>query len=341
MDKLYAKLSEQHSLMLQQKEAEKSLDSEEPCSRGQDYLPSSSSLPITPAAEAFPSSTAPTTRSASATPHEGQATSEELLRLKLELAQAQSKISRLDQQLAHTRVVKPDSGCATPAVVLDSDYTLVAPPAVSPVTSRTVNSGFAPNTAGKMQPFSREQGWMSQDDTRSDISDPLSAGAFNRARGIWNNKSSFGPAISQSQMMADPSQSAPWVNNRNLSYDPAFASSGMDMYRQDRMAPDQDGMRHMGRRGNRYDNRYAQSSNFGGGFGTYNMAPATPYEPSPAYSAGPQGLMNSGMGVGLYSPYQQQPVGTALSPHATEFTSAGTSWRTEVGQENFLFGHRQ
>ncbi|AEO71544.1 uncharacterized protein THITE_2124057 [Thermothielavioides terrestris NRRL 8126] len=329
MDKLYAKLSEQHSIMEQQKEAQKSSGNEDPYMRGLESQSSSNSLPITPAAEGFSASTVPTTRSASATPNEGQTTSEELLRLKLELAEAQSKISRLDQELAQTRMAKQDSGRATPAFIADADYASVMPPVASPAASRAHAGGLVFNAAGKVTPFIREQNWIAQDDTRSDINDSLAPGGFNRTRAIWNtNKPSFGAGFPQGQLMADGAQSTPWANSRALTHEPTFPPSGMDMYRQDRMAADQDGMRPIGRRGNRYDHRYASSGNFGGGFGGYNM-PAGPYESGSAYPSGPQGVMTGGMGIGMYSSYQQQPVGTPLSPHATEFTSSGAPWKAE------------
>lgn len=34
--------------------------------------------------------------------------------------------------------------------------------------------------------------------------------------------------------------------------------------------------------------------------------------------------------MGAYASFQQQPVGTPLSPHATEFTSGGQAWKAEV-----------
>lgn len=328
MDKLYAKLSEQHSLM-QQQEAQKSSDDEAR------YTPPSSSLPITPAAEEIPTPTVLTARSASATPDEGQGTSDEILRLKLELAQAQTKISRLDQELAQTRLVKLESGRSTPALVADPDF--LPAPIGSPVASRVSN--VAPLGIPPKMPLIREHNWMPQDDTRSDTGDSLSTGGFNRARGIWNNnKPAFSNPYPQNQMMGDGPQSVPWPNTRtmNTSYEPTFAPSGMDMYRQDRMVPDHEVMRPMGRRGNRYDNRYASSNNFGGGFNGYNNMGAGQYEPAGGYSTGPQGAMAGSMGMGLYPPYQEQPVGTALSPHATEFTATGAPWKTEVSKINCL-----
>jgi hypothetical protein len=330
MDKLYAKLSEQHSIMQQQQEAQKASDDEALYTRGFEQQSSCSSLPPTPAAEGFSAPSAPTTRCASATPGEGQPTSEEVLRLKLELAQAQNKISRLDHELANTRIVNPDSEGTTAALAPEQDYSSVAAPSVSPTASRISGGSMALNASNKLPPFSREHSWIAQDDAPSDIGEALPATGFNRPRGIWNNyKSAFGTPFPQGQAMMDGAQPVPWGNNRISNYEPQFAPSGMDLYRQDRIVPDQDVMRPVGRRGNRYDNRYGSSNNFGGGFGNYGMGPA-PYELGHGYSTGPQSMMGSGMGMGMYSPYQQQPVGTALSPHATEFTSLGAPWKGEV-----------
>ncbi|KAL2017804.1 hypothetical protein VTK56DRAFT_1667 [Thermocarpiscus australiensis] len=331
MDKLYAKLSEQHAMMQQKLDPLKCSDDEALHSLGLDHLSSSSSLPITPAAESFPASTAPTTRPASAAPHENQSTSEEVLRLKLELAQAQNKISRLDQELTQSRLAKQESGRATPALVTEPEYQPISGPMTSPATSR-FSGGPTVTIPGKVT-FTRDHSWMVPDDTRSDTSDSLSAGGFQRARGIWNNtKPALANPFPQGQVLADAIQPLPWTNSRavNPSYEATFAPSGMgvDMYRQDRTVPDPDMIRPMGRRGNRYDNRFGPSNTVACGFGGYNME-AGHYEPTPPYPIGHQGAMTGGMGMGLYPPYQQQPVGTALSPHATEFTSTGAPWKAE------------
>lgn len=323
MDKLYAKLSEQHSIMQQQKGTHKFSDDDAL------YTSSSSSLPVTPAAEVF-SPTAPTTRSASATPDESGVTTEEILRLKQELAQAQTKISRLDQELAQTRFGNQESERATPAPVAEQDFLPAMAPIASPAGSR-LSSAMALNVPGKPQ-FIRENSWMAQDDTRSDASDSLSARAMNRARGIWNNnKATSSNPFPQGQMMGDGlQQPVTWPNSRTLNpnYEPTFAASGMEMYRQDRMVSDQDVMRPVGRRGTRLDSRYGAPNNFGG-FGGYNMGGGH-YEPTSSYPPGAQGPMAGGMGMGGYAPYHQQPVGTPLSPHATEFTSTGAPWKTDV-----------
>ncbi|KAK3321134.1 armadillo-type protein [Cercophora scortea] len=347
MDKLYARLSEQQTFLLQQAQNDpiKSPDDELFYHRVLDHQSSSSSLPITPATENF-GPTAPTTRSASATPIEGQATAEELLRLKLELAQAQNKISRLDQELAQTRLVTHDSGCVTPglssepdfqATVASSEYTTAYAGTLSPVASRMA-SGAAFNNIPNKAPFSRDQTWVAQDDTRSDTSDPLSAGGLSRARGIWNNnKPAYVNPFPQGPLpVTDGPQTAPWANSRannNQIYDAPFVPSTMETFRQDRMTSDQEMMRPAGRRVNRYDNRFGASNNFSGGYAGYNMGPSQ-FEPTTSYANAVPGHIpgnmgiSGGMGMG-FPPYQQQPVGTPLSPHATEFTSAAAPWKTE------------
>lgn len=323
MDKLYAKLSEQHLIMQQQKGSQKSSDDEA-------LFSSCSSLPITPAAEGFPAQSVSAARTASTTPNDNQAAAEEILRLKLELAQAQTKITRLDRELAQTRLASQEAGRATPALTEPDFLPSISAISASPAASR-ISGGSAINIPGKIS-FVRENNWMTQDEARSDISDSLSAGGFNRARGIWNNnKAAFANPFPQNQAVIDGTQPLPWPNSRtvNPDFDSSFATSGMDMYRQDRVVPEHDVVRPMGRRGHRYDNRYGFSNNFAGGFGGFNMG-AGPYESVVGYGTGPQAAMAGGMGMGLCPPYQQQPVGTALSPHATEFTSAGAPWKAEV-----------
>ncbi|KAK4190248.1 meiotic coiled-coil protein 2 [Podospora australis] len=331
MDKLYAKLSEQHVLM-QKKQFFKSEDDDTLFTRGLDHQSSCSSLPITPATDTLPGHTAPTARSASATPNETQAGTEELLRLKIELAQAQNKISLLEAQ---SRFGAQDSGRATPVLPgLEADFSSSIAGAVSPPTSRGPTT-LPYNAMGKV-PFVRESSWMVSDDARSDIADTLPPAGISRTRGIWNNNINAKPAypsqFPQSLVMTDGAQPTAWTNTRTVTsaYEPSFPAAGMDVYRQDRLPPDHEMMRPMGRRTNRYDGRFGPSTNFNGGFNGYNMN-SSPYEAPPSsYPSGPQSTMaGGGIGVGVYAPYQQQPVGTPLSPHATEFTSTGAPWKTE------------
>ncbi|KAH6621233.1 armadillo-type protein [Chaetomium sp. MPI-SDFR-AT-0129] len=331
MDKLYAQLSEQHSILQQRTDAQKAAKDATMYSRGFDNQAACNSLPITPAVESFSASGVPGTRSASATPTDNQAATEELLRLKIELAQAQTKISQMDQELAQNRA-KTTGEFVNPALAPERDYASTMRSSDSPVGTP---SDMAHNSSSKVPSFSREGSWMTQDDTSSNIGDSLPVAVMNRPRGIWNNgngntKSEPNDSYFQGQMMMDGTQPAPWPGHRGPNYDSAFPSSGMDMYRQDRMVPDHDAMRPMGRRGNRYENRYGSSSHLGGGFNGYNMGPA-PYDMAQGYSAGPQAMMGNGLGMAPYSYQQQQQAGTSLSPHATEFTSStGPSWKGET-----------
>ncbi|KAM7184120.1 meiotic coiled-coil protein 2 [Rhypophila sp. PSN 637] len=329
MDKLYAKLSDQQPSISAQSESIKSEEEETMFPRVLDHQSSSSSLPITPATETF--GTAPTTRSASTAPNEGH--DPEVLRLKQELAQAQANISSLKQEITQTRglYTQESSGCVTP---LDVEF----PPSrgISPAPLRIplATGAFGlPNKA----PFSRDYGWVPQDDTRSDTSDQLSAGGLGRARGIWNTTNKLGfpnptPFAQADLAMGEGPNQASWMNNRgNPGYESSFAQQPMDAYRPDRTAAaEHEIIRPVGRRGGRHEGRFQGPTNYSNGYTGYNLAP-TQYDAAPGYPAAIQNTMSNGMGVGMYSPYQQQSVGTSLSPHATEFTSAAAPpWKNEV-----------
>jgi len=331
MDKLYAKLSEQQTLLLQQKEAQRAEDDSRISHCPLERQSTSSSLPITPATatETYPT-TGSTTRSASITPNDSTVAPEEVLRLKLELAQAQNKITRLDQELAQTRLVS-HSGRVTPALGSEPDFPGPITTSVSPVASRFPAGLGMPAPIKQQQPFGREQSWMIPDDSRSDMADPVSLLGANRSKGIWNtNKPIFSnPFPPIPTTMTEESRVVPWGSSRpgnQPPYESSFAPA-VDAYRTDRMPSDHDAMRPAGRRGNRYDSRFGQPSNFS--YGNYGMPPSQ-YETAAPYIGAPSPSMTGTMGMGLYPPYQQQPVGTTLSPHATEFTSGGVPWKTEV-----------
>lgn len=299
-----------------------------------DHQSSCSSLPIGPATETF-APTAPTTRSASATPNESQRSADEVRLLQLQLEQAQSKINRLDQELSQSRTLTQRSGRSTPGAASDAAYSTLPMDMDSPNAPRPP---FRP--ASNQQTFTRENGWGNQEDGRSETSDPVVTGPFSRNRSFFN-KSGFQNTFPQPpQVPQDSQQTMQWPGERNIvpGYgEPSFGPTGGEQYRIDRMSQDQDMMRPMaGRRGNRYDNRFGQAPNYGANFGGYGNT-MSPYDTGASYStagnasiSGP--VMGMGMGAPPFSAYQQQqqPVGTPLSPHATEFTSAGTPWKAQV-----------
>ncbi|KAI0390060.1 ARM repeat-containing protein [Xylariaceae sp. FL0594] len=274
---------------------------------------SSNSVPITPLTDSY-GSTVPAIRPASAAMNESTASADEVSRLKYELAQAQNKISLLDQELASTRQVRPG---------------LEQPASTSPVEGGFVMEGhnvsMPPRGTGVLHgtpsaPFmSREGGhsWPGYDDSRSDTSDAVSTAGFNRGRNIWGNMKPTPGVIPPPEIP----QSGPWMGRAaSHSYVESGASydhSAAGNYRAGRLTPDFDlttkppGQR----RGNRFDPRFS-GQNYAGQGGYYGYSYQGHYEPGPLPTGGSQG----GMGAALYPNYQP-PGGTSLSPLASEFTS--------------------
>ncbi|KAI1364493.1 armadillo-type protein [Xylaria arbuscula] len=302
-----------------------------------EHTATSSSVPITPATEMF-GSTGPSTRPASATMNESAPSDEEVMRLKFELAQAQSKITRL-QELASTRHGHLGQGQPTDASPIDigcPDVKQPAPPAPRPMGLHSTNA----NTHYISREASRP--WSSYDDSRSDTSDALSATGFNRSRNIWGGVKPIPNAVGLGgpHPLGMP-QNGPWAGRAashsyvepTMSYEPAPA----DNFRPDRLTPDFDFTTKPpgSRRGSRYDARFGgqpygstgQSYSNQPSYGGYSF-PQGQYEPGVITSGGSQ----NSMGTGVYANYQPTPVGTSLSPLASEFTSISVSagpWKSE------------
>ncbi|GKT57022.1 pumilio-family RNA binding repeat protein [Colletotrichum tofieldiae] len=309
MDMLLAKLSEQQAALDQQNEALKSSDDNSLYMRGFDQATSTTnSVPITPATDSFPT-TAPTTRPASAALKENHGNMEEVLRLKMELARAQNKISHLDHELAQSRSVKQED---------------------NPMPPSLVRSGM----------FGAENTWGPNDDNSSDAGAP-SVGGFGRSRPAWTSHRGL-PPFSNGVMPTPSSDSqsvgGDWYGSSrggfNQGYmDPAGPYSMADSYRGDRMSHDTEMFSRppSSRRNNRFDNsRWPSPQPYSGSnFGGHNYSGFTP-SPAPfdAMSGGP-GSTSGIMGPSMYQGYSQQPNGSQLSPHATEFTT-GDGWKTEA-----------
>ncbi|KAF6842928.1 pumilio-family RNA binding repeat protein [Colletotrichum musicola] len=299
MDMLLAKLSEQQAALNQQNEALKNTDDMYNCGFDQPS-PASTSVPITPATDSFPS-TAPATRPASATLKENRGNMEELLRLKMELARAQHKITRLDNELAQTRSIKQEDD------ILQQ-----------------------PTPSARSAMLGTDNAWGPNDDSSSD------AGGYGRPRGIWGN--SRPPFSNNGAGMPAPdpqSMGGDWFagggrGGFNQGYmDPAGPYAMGDGFRGDRMSQDTEMFSRpsSSRRNNRFDNSRWPSpqayngSNFGPNFGGFGPATA-PFDSV-------IGGSGSNMGAGMYQGYNQQPIGSQLSPHATEFTTV-PSWKSEA-----------
>src|SRR5699024_3712755 len=130
---------------------------------------SSSTSPLTLATGPLGDSAPGETKSVEAT---------EVLRLKQELLAANSKIALQEQELAQTRVMNHtlDQALGSPSEV-DFNGREVSEQTISQLQ----NAFNASN--GVFSQF--HDTWNGQEDSRSDVSDALSSGAYNKAQGFW------------------------------------------------------------------------------------------------------------------------------------------------------------
>ncbi|EZF22274.1 hypothetical protein H112_04730 [Trichophyton rubrum D6] len=107
---------------------------------------------------------------------------QEMFRLQQELEAANSRIALQEQELAQTRVIKQtlDQAMGPPSEV---DF------GGREITEQTISSLQNAFNASTRQFNQRQEQWAMQDDAHSDISEAVSAGGYNRARGIWNAQS--------------------------------------------------------------------------------------------------------------------------------------------------------
>lgn len=311
MDNILAKLSEQRVVLLQQKEALDSIEDDPGYRRSQDQGSSSNSLPITPATETF-RTTAPTTRPASANYPENQE-NDEVFHLKLQLAQAQTQITKLEQ------IAQTSGGPSE----LDQQNLYVP---------RGVTS------------FGRDSPWNTQDDALSDTSDPLPMSGFSRSRGIWGGfkNNSAVNLTTPSRPFASDSSAAGWNRTAASPFPPGPPFSEHqngfpppEGFRGGRLTPEADFLlRRAPPRGPmRFDTRLNESTGFVPGYGGAFASPPSQCDPlmSAPLSSG-QMTPAAGFGPMSLNPYvggPGQPQGTSLSPHASEFTSKG-AWKGEV-----------
>lgn len=269
----------------------------------------------------------------------------ELVRLKQELMAANSKIALQEQELAQTRVIKHtlDQALGPPS---EADF------GGREITEQTIshlqNAFNASNPAfGQYQ-----EAWGSQEDSHSDISDALSAGAYNRARGLWNQQSqmpfgsnhsvdtAYGEAFQGSNQAASDSNRF-W--GAQATY-PTFSSQGAQSQRI--LSGPSSSTYGFYPRSPVEQSRYAQAPNPG-----LRRSVTQATHPGSLVSAQPNSWVgvipnesvskspplpaarppNSFQTVGIFpmSPYPTRQISTALSPTATEFTTGstpGSSW---------------
>jgi hypothetical protein len=341
MDKLLAKLNEQQAAINKQHDALRIPEDDIAYTRTVDYITasSSSSIPVTPATDAFTfSSTAPTS---SATPSRDDATqpsAEVVLRLQLELEQAKGRIARMDQELTQTRITKHTIEQAI-GTASEADFPLNQ---ASDAADQRINSIQQTLNPSIRHPYGRDNSWAAQEDTHSDASDALSAGGFNRARAIWGNGgrqqyTGYHNTIPDFQQPQAGFPAGPWTGRglgQQFSEPPLAYGSHLAGFRGDHLMPEMDsgvgipGDRRGNSRAGRFGNRSAGSFPCVGSNSSCDNLNSVP------------NTFNSvgGMASNVASPimsgimaYQPQPIGTPLSPFAPEFTSSGAVWKNDVG----------
>jgi hypothetical protein len=345
MDKLLAKLSEQQEALSKQRELLKSSDDQVAYTRTAEYVSGTSTVALTTSAlNSLNASTASTTNTPSPAGDDAAPPSaEEVLRLKLELEAAKSKLARMDEELAQSRITKHtlDQVIGTPS---EFDFPVGQEVDDADIRVNNLQQGITPR--GRSQ-INRDLSWAAGDDSRSDTSDTLSASGFNRAHAIWGNrpKPSF-PAAHPAAANFQPSEAlaaSQWMNRGFgqpfVDTPMQYAGAHMNTFRGDRMISDPDLLMAppTGRRNNvasRFNNRAAGPFSYAGSSGAYDgyTPVSSSYGSANGVGAGVGtsiGLGMSGLSAGMYSGYQPQPIGTPLSPHAPEFTSS-TGWKGDV-----------
>ncbi|KAJ5745557.1 hypothetical protein N7520_010739 [Penicillium odoratum] len=287
----------------------------------------------------------------------------ELARLQQQLLAANSKIALQEQELAQTRVIKHtlDQALGPPS---EADF------GGREITEQTIshlqNAFNASNPAfGQLQ-----DAWNSQEDSQSDISDALSAGGFNRARGSWNphGQISFGVATNDATFDRSygeaflGSSHAAQESNRfwgGLAAFPAFTSHGA-MQSQRVMSgpshgpygfyfrPPSEQPRYVQTPNSRQSRPIPQTGRANSFLPTPNtswagIVPGSTIEPPPKSPSSPiAGLSSPFQSMGPYPilPYHARSMSTALSPTATEFTAVnadgGTPWTTSPPSGNSI-----
>lgn len=306
---ILAKLSEQEDVLAKQSEALKSsADDGKPPIRGLEHTSSSNSVAVTAASENIPS-TGPATRPASTSVNQGDS-AEEVLQLKLKLAEAQAKLSCLPKKSEAQGFKETDH-----------------------VQSQV---------HGQISPVPHVNIWANEE-TFSEAGDALTTIPPNRATSsvVFNgNPRAPIQGVGIPPPSSEGSSVSSWFDPRN-NFNHTFVDAGNPYsegggYRSsDRLTPDSDMFFRpaAGRRANRFDGRYASPAPLNGSFGPpgpYNQ-PMGQYDMIPSQPTGGASIVPGpqSMGMGVYPGYQPQPMASALSPHATEFTS-GSGWKNEV-----------
>ena len=355
MTELIARLSEESErLEKQQRELKASGSGISPDSLRYSDTSPVGSVGVTPETENF--ATTPKTEDGSNDSLKGS-DDEEIARLRKELNDANSKLAKMDQELAQTRITKHTLEQAMGA---PSDFNA---PGNGHVREPFESGLHGPLTASAGSKLARTENWMAQqDDARSDVTDPLGAAGIPLNNQLWN-KPGLGtnlpkPVDQQFPLFLDQQQTAPaparpW-NDRNIAQDsslpqfvPALHAQRSMNFRTDKFGGNNFNVSEPPVFGGGQTLRKPNpdSSRLGSGFGSATIAggwgPApthvnwngkidsNPFTTDPSQSAYPH--------VPSFLP---RPIGTRLSPTASEFNAGNmtsTPWNAGVISKPFFF----
>lgn len=262
----------------------------------------------------------------------------EILRVQQELAAAKSVITRQEQELAETRNLKHTMDQAM-GQASEADFGNRGD-----MNEAAINHIQGPFNATARPFAARPDPWQLREDSRSDNTDSLAVGNYNRGRAIWNGPSqpTYGtnlpqPLPQQTNVMDNRNTMGAWppatVMQANQGTIPAtqrvFSGPTVPTYGFDgRLGFGDDNTRFnpsdMGRRtASQYSRSTSGYNNRAGPFGV-GLGAAVPPMPTAAMNA---------LGFGGSLGYQPRPIGSPLSPTASDFstiTGLGTGW-SQVG----------
>lgn len=305
-------------------------------------LPRSETDRSSVSSQVTPATTAPAlTLTETTNPYPQEDRTVELLRLRQELLAANSKIAIQEQELAQTRVIKHtlDQALGPPS---EADF------GSREITEQTISHLQNAFNASSSAFTQFQDAWGAQDDSQSDVSDPLSTGAYNRSRALWAHNEpttdrEYGESLSgtSSSTSQDPNRFwgvsnvyPPFVGPPSLqSQRPHSGSSASSCGFYSRPIGEQmlyppgpiTGARRSITQSSRGGSLFPIQSTPWGEF-----ASGSPSEQTTKSSASPKRPPSTFQQVGLYSvpPYPPRPIGSPLSPTASEFTGTSTNETT-------------
>ncbi|KAI9372394.1 armadillo-type protein [Aspergillus egyptiacus] len=264
----------------------------------------------------------------------------ELHRLKQELQAANSRIAMQEQELAQTRVIKHtlDQALGPPS---EADF------GGRDISEQTISNLQSAFNASVPTPHLLQDGWNTQEDSQSDISDALSAGAYNRTRGFWGPPAQqvYAPGLNTDRPYGDNNLALPSTSfglDSSRFWGPSTASTpipGNSAFQPHRVlsgpsatsctfdAPlSDDQSRYVQSSGFVPRHPTAQQSRIGSWFPGVGSPWAT-FAPSSVDGQGsrspPSKPNNTYQQIGMYplANYHQRAIAPPLSPTATEFSS--------------------